>query len=627
LGASTLINQVNHKGYWNSTIYRVQTVDFNILSHTLPTKLSHALMAGAEGEIQRTLDSNYGHFGLVVTNCTIERRDCPGEEIRFKTDSTYSWSKLLDTSTLAKSEYDLLRNPPPLYAEGKYDNSRDDARKATGFLNQGEVIGRVYYVRGLSPSFFPSYSSWVKTWPEGFWVDSGAKKYYALTTSFAIVFGFVSWAVVELANGKRKQQKRTSESFLRQKEAEAEAQELRIQHQLNDYQLLEGQFSDSQKIVQLHQQTIYDKEIQLKNLHQDRSQAIHQIQQLKNEIQIKDDRIKADEQSRIDIQKQLLENKELLQQKEKELGSAQQSKLQDQQKLRQEFSQLLQDREKLSQQLSIKDAQVRSEQQIKALYEQQLDKAHQGKDEAERRAEEVYHSKEEMVLKNQTLAEENDFFKRQLLEVSQPNQDANEFEKEVIRVLNDCEKIRSREWEYLFRYDASRDGKCSQATDFIVVGQSFLAVIEAKGYGGKIISGQNILNSRWYCQNSKGHQIEVASCWGVNPYMQVDTYAKSLMRVFEDLSKKWPSLKKSPRKRIAYSYGIVVFKSEADISDIPAKLSEFRRVTTLDNLINTIEAVEQDVKTSQAGRLVRASEIMQCIQNTSTFRHRDEDVA
>ncbi|MEA5447598.1 NERD domain-containing protein [Leptolyngbya sp. CCNP1308] len=626
-GASALINQANHRGYWDNTIYRVQTVDFNILSHTLPTKLSYALMAGDEGEIQRTLDSNYGHFGLVVTNCTIERRDCPGEEVRFKTDSNFSWSNLLDASTLAKSEYDLLRDPPPLYAEGKYNDARDDARKATGFLNQGEVIGRVYYVRGVSPNFFSSYFVWIRSWPEGLWADSGAKKYYALTTLFAIALGFASWIVIELTNGKWKQQKRISESLLRQKEAESEAQELRFQNQLNDYQLLESQFSDSQKLIQLHQQTIYEKEIQLKNLNRDRGQAVHQIQQLKNEIQIKDNKIKADEQSRIDIQKQLLENKELLQQKEKELGSAQQSKLQDQQKLEQELNQLLQDREKLSQQLLTKDAQVRSEQEIKALYEQQLDKAHQEKDEAEKRAEEVHHSKEEMVLQNQSLAKENERFKQQLSEVSQPNQDANEFEKEVIRVLDGCEKIKSREWEYLFRYDASRDGKCSQATDFVVIGQSFLAVIEAKGYGGKIISGQNILNSRWYCQNSQGHKIEVMSSWGINPYMQVDTYAKSLMRVFEDLSKKWPRLKKSPRKRIAYSYGIVVFKSEADISDIPMKLSEFRRVTTLDNLISTIESVEQDVKTLKAGRLVRASEIMQCIQNTSTFRHRDERVA
>jgi hypothetical protein len=524
--ASTGINCANHKGYWDSTIYRVQTVDFNILSHTLPTKLSHALIARDEGEIQRTLDSNYGLFGLVVTNCTMERRDCPGEEIRFKTDSTFSWSNLLDTSTLAKSEYDLLRDPPPLYAEGKYNNARDDARKATGFLNQGEVIGRVYYVRGISPNFLPSYLAWIRSWPEGFWIDSGAKKYYALTTSFVFVLGFVSWAVVELANGKRKQQKRVSESLLRQKEAEAEAQELRFQNQLSDYQFLESQFNESQKLIRLHQQTIYDKEIQLTNLNQDREQAIRQIQQLKDEIQIKDDRIKADEQSRIDIQKQLLENKELLHQKEKELSSAQQSKLQNQQKLRQELSQLVQDREKLSNQLLTKDAQVRSEQQIKALYEQQLEQAHQEKDEAEKRAEEVYLSKEDMILKNQFLAEENELVKQQLLEVSQPNQGANEFEKEVIRVLDNCEKIKSREWEYLFRYDASRDGKCSQATDFVVIGQSFLAVIEAKGYGGKVISGQNILNSRWYCQDSRGHQVEVKSCWGINPYMQVDTYAK-----------------------------------------------------------------------------------------------------
>ena len=65
IGIATVVNVRNHEDYWNGTIKRVQTVDFNLLANTLPTKLSQTLMAQDAQEIQRTLDSNYGLFGLV----------------------------------------------------------------------------------------------------------------------------------------------------------------------------------------------------------------------------------------------------------------------------------------------------------------------------------------------------------------------------------------------------------------------------------------------------------------------------------------------------------------------------------------------------------------------------------
>ena len=58
----------NHNNYWNRTIFAVQTVDFKILAHTLPTKLSILLMQKDTEELQRTLQSNTGRFGIVVTH-------------------------------------------------------------------------------------------------------------------------------------------------------------------------------------------------------------------------------------------------------------------------------------------------------------------------------------------------------------------------------------------------------------------------------------------------------------------------------------------------------------------------------------------------------------------------------
>lgn len=78
---ATVSNLLNHHKYWNGTIFAVQTVDFNILSHSLPTKLSIALDQGKKAEIQRTLDSNYGLFGLVITDCKTINVKCTNQKI------------------------------------------------------------------------------------------------------------------------------------------------------------------------------------------------------------------------------------------------------------------------------------------------------------------------------------------------------------------------------------------------------------------------------------------------------------------------------------------------------------------------------------------------------------------
>jgi hypothetical protein len=54
----------HYESYWNGTIHRVQTVDFNILHHVLPTCLSQMILAGRDAEIQNVLNSNYGIFGI-----------------------------------------------------------------------------------------------------------------------------------------------------------------------------------------------------------------------------------------------------------------------------------------------------------------------------------------------------------------------------------------------------------------------------------------------------------------------------------------------------------------------------------------------------------------------------------
>ena len=174
----------HYQSYWNGTIYRVQTVDFNILHHTLPSTLSQLILAGQDEEVQRVLNASFGIFGIVIT-------DPDGREILFKTSDKYkreSWQPKLNAEYLqAQSEpFDWLTNPPPTSVQYAHRNPRDE--KAQLVNNpKGQAIGRVYYIRGVPPGFLEDLAGAVfSNWTE----LGGSKRGYILLT--LIVVGFSS---------------------------------------------------------------------------------------------------------------------------------------------------------------------------------------------------------------------------------------------------------------------------------------------------------------------------------------------------------------------------------------------------------------------------------------------------
>ncbi len=152
IGAGIIMAKINHYNYFNGTIYSVQTVDFNILSHTLPTKVSHLLINQDTEELQRVLNSNYGLFGIVVTNCSHNRENCPEQKILCMTRSYRTWQAELKAEDLPKHPYNLLYNPPPLFTEKSNRGPYKPDWNHTGQSNSGKIIGRVYYIRGIPPT-------------------------------------------------------------------------------------------------------------------------------------------------------------------------------------------------------------------------------------------------------------------------------------------------------------------------------------------------------------------------------------------------------------------------------------------------------------------------------------------
>jgi hypothetical protein len=178
----------HYESYWNGTIHRVQTVDFNILHHTLPACLSQMILAGRDDDIQNALNSNFGIFGMVVT-------DPSGREVLFKTGNFFqkpSWQKLLSVDFLQKvaEPYDLLTDPPPLTPQYLHSTPRQDEAKSLT-RPAGRVIGRLYYVRGVPPAFLEDLTTFAN------WAElRGSGRGYVLLT--LVMIGFATSFTVSI---------------------------------------------------------------------------------------------------------------------------------------------------------------------------------------------------------------------------------------------------------------------------------------------------------------------------------------------------------------------------------------------------------------------------------------------
>lgn len=175
-----------YESYWQGTVHRVQTVDFNLLHHILPCTLSQLIVAGQDEQIQKVLDCTYGLFGLVVT-------DSSGKSILYRTNKIYrreSWQERATPEDLQyeTEPFDYLTDPPPF--EAMYEHKSPRSLKATRLATNptGRILGRIYYVRAFPPSFVDDINSFLFT---GFWELSGSKRGYLFITLASIGLSLV----------------------------------------------------------------------------------------------------------------------------------------------------------------------------------------------------------------------------------------------------------------------------------------------------------------------------------------------------------------------------------------------------------------------------------------------------
>lgn len=573
LSVATVANIAHHKEYWGGTIKRVQTTDFNMLAHSLPTKLSYALLKGNTQEVQRTLNSNYGLFGLVVTNCTTKGWECPDQEILYITESKLSWRENLTLEKLRYHPFDFLRDPPPIEAEVGFSDSRDQSWDKTGERNSGQIIGRVYYIRGIPPSFVQSYLKWLQKLPGSLLSDSGAQKYYALTVGVFGIGGTAAWGLLEWGLYRRRMKEQQFQEKMQDVQQRLDQTQEELQNQLEQ---ISGLLAERMQHFQQLEQYQQDQDSHVTQL----NQTIAQLEaQLATEKTLINSALLAQTQATLQAKIQDQEQAIALLQQAihvREQNNSQNHQVIDELNQRltiavEQFQQSQATMNSLHQQMAAKEQEHRN---MLTILKQWRSKA----EVARQRELEGYQQREAM---QQSLAE----LRRQKeeLESQIKESDLNEFEKTIFNHLQRTKQVNSAHWRIYPSKDVRRGRGLRQFVDCLIFARSCVVVVEAKNYAGRIEARGEAKLTEWFCTTGS-QRIKINSCHGCNPYEQVNTYVNSVMG----------RLSSAMNQRQVGVYSIVVFPDDTDLSLIKPEVDgSYVRVLRLSEVVPTLQEFEE----------------------------------
>ena len=590
-GIGVLSMVERHNTYWNTTIFRVQTVDFNILSHTLPTKLSYTIIQNQPEELQRTLDSNYNLFGLVVT-------DASGKNIIAYSgkgsNREPSWISALEPERLQNYPYDVLLDPPPLLTQWNYNSPHAKERSAINSLSWGRFIGRVYYIRGVPPTFTDDFRKWLSNPFTG----SSRFQLYNLTMLACLGGGLAFFYFWEHLVYKRRIQLREAKN----RERFLVAQNQTVTLQLNE------RISQIERLQQLLEQERFDAKNYAEEIHHRNQQLQQKIFQLQGtisslptvavlqtkEVELKQANREAElaKQSQENLKTEIQQLNWILQEYQDKFRDAQEQKAEQDQLQRKiieteeacfqaelELEKYAVSEQNLQETIADLKLQIISQQDLEGNYIKQLELLQSSLTESQQRENKFKEKIERTEQQLEFLSVELDLLKEEM-----PRDTLNGFEKSILEYL----KLKFKNQKIFTNYDTSFGQNNSKIADFIIVFQSCIIVIEAKGHQGNIEAIGDIRNTEWICNNGKQKHI-INSCWGRNPYYQIKTYIDSL-------SSKINYLKTNPKNKI-FIYGIIVFPSEAQISqEIASNIGKYYQVTTLVNLEEVIQSIENKAK-------------------------------
>ena len=176
------INREYYDNYYSKALLKIHTTDLNFLSDQLRTKLSYFLLMNDIVSLQNVLDSNFGLFGFVITDCTTRSNECQDQQILYSSNPNLDWRKFPSVKDLGSAQYILLEDASPVLG-GTTQAAKPD-----------NIIGRLYVLTNIPLSFDEDYGTWLKSPFKAI----GPWKYYLKTMKFCLLGGLLTWMVIEL---------------------------------------------------------------------------------------------------------------------------------------------------------------------------------------------------------------------------------------------------------------------------------------------------------------------------------------------------------------------------------------------------------------------------------------------
>ncbi|MCY7384482.1 MAG: type II toxin-antitoxin system HicA family toxin [Microcoleus sp. CAN_BIN18] len=273
-----------------------------------------------------------------------------------------------------------------MQVERQYAKPRDSKPIPTGRVNSGQIIGRVYYVRGVPPTFIEDYNKWIK---EPFKI-TGSRTLYTSTVALFFVSGLSAWIILEVGlSAKRKQQE----------QLQREIQE--IKRELED---------KNQQTIEL----IKQRERVLAELESDRQKQEQNKRELENQIASYEIELAFKEQQQQETA-QTLEDLQLLRQELQETSQRESKAKQRSEALNQKIIDLKRDLDLRQQESRQLEQQLETIHNLEEIPNNELTAALEGARAELDRTKEQFRDWETYSLEeNQKLEEENAYLDREL---------------------------------------------------------------------------------------------------------------------------------------------------------------------------------------------------------------------
>ena len=223
----------NYQKYWGheaiigknqGTIFAVQTVENNIAAAAYPSVIAELLYEGDINSIHPYMSTFYGLGGLAVTICDkgSTKDHCINEKPVSYTRSW--WMNNNNVSQLIKnSDFSILTDNHEPGIDWRYKAPKNHQIIDLDFEPEGNIIGRLYYVRNERPTLSRQLTDWFKA---GFQTTStGNKHFTALSIAyfFSLLFSLLCLNYVRLFYiNKLKYKKKNTELQIKYDEVNSE---------------------------------------------------------------------------------------------------------------------------------------------------------------------------------------------------------------------------------------------------------------------------------------------------------------------------------------------------------------------------------------------------------------------